>query len=61
MLVFFLLSLVYKQVKYWAIPDLAIILQLALAMIAGTWFYTKVERPLLRKINGPGTRAAKIK
>jgi len=50
LIVFFLLSLVFQRVKYFAIPDAGIILQLAVAMITGIIFYLFVERPLLRLV-----------
>ena len=49
-IVFSMLSQVYKRIKWHALPDLSIFLQLALAIAAGIAFYRWVEKPLLKRL-----------
>ena len=49
-IVFSMLSQVYKRIKWHALPDVSIFLQLALAIAAGIAFYRWVEKPLLQRL-----------
>jgi len=49
-IVFFLLTALYRAVGFPGMPDLLILLQVAVAMAAGIVFYRNVEKPLLRKL-----------